>query len=538
MSDAGPEADDGIRLSQRLVALHIGGMLVLVFAVLSSILWVSREHNRLAVESSQDLVRGGISAFRLRLRTLVRDYSIWDEAYQAIEVDDRPWLYSNIGSAAAEIGTLDMIEFVDPLSRESFGWHAGSPPEGEPGLLPPDLLETILALLGRDPSEEGVAKTILAKLDGEIWAFSVARVTPVNGPPEGVAVDELPLQIHGMRLNDARLRQIGAPLMLSGFRLAERPLADSASIPLLDHQGQVISYVVWTPPTPGARILKQVAVPLVIALLTVATISGISARHVSRSARRLERALRDAQAADHSKTEFLSNVSHELRTPMNGILGVAQLLETTPLDAEQQELLAMLFTSANAQMALISDLLDFSRIESGNRQLVLAPFRPAAQLRDVVDMIRVAADGKGIRLDGDWTEIDGVEVIGDGKAFRQVVTNLVSNAVKFTSVGHVEVTAGLRADGPLTSIVVRVSDTGRGIPPEALGRIFDRFYQADSSMTRSAEGTGLGLAISQSLAFMMDGRIEVESELGRGSTFVFAAPFEVVAEPGGARHAA
>jgi len=538
VSDAEPEADNGIRLSHRLVALHIGGMLVLIFAVLSSVLWVSREHNRLAVESSQELVQGGVSAFRLRLRTLVRDYSIWDEAYQAIETGDREWLYSNIGSAAAEIGTLDLIEFVDPFSRQSFGWRAGTPPEGEAALLPPDLLDTILGLLQHDGGEEGIGKTILAQLDGEPWAFSVARVTPVNGPPPGVAVDELPLQIHGLRLSGTRLRQIGGPLMLPSLRLADGPTAGSASIPLLDHEGQVIAYVAWTPPKPGARILKQVALPLLIALLTVATISGVSARHVSRSARRLERALRDAQAADHSKTEFLSNVSHELRTPMNGILGVAQLLETTPLDAEQQELLAMLFTSANAQMALISDLLDFSRIESGNRQLVLAPFQPAAQLREVVDMIRVAADGKGIRLVGDWTEIAGIEVIGDGKAFRQIVTNLVSNAVKFTSVGRVEVSAGLRTDGPLTSIVVRVSDTGRGIPPEAIGRIFDRFYQADGSMTRSAEGTGLGLAISQSLAFMMDGRIEVESELGRGSTFVFAAPFEVVAEPGGARHAA
>jgi signal transduction histidine kinase len=533
-----PEADEGIRLSHRLVTLHIGGILVLVFVVLSSVLWVSREHNHLAIESSQELVRSGVTAFRLRLRTLVRDYSVWDEAYEAIRAGDRKWLYSNIGNAAAEIGTLDLIEFVDPITHEGFGWRAGTPPESESGLLPPDLIDTILRLLDGDASDEGVAKTVLAKLDGEPWAFSVARVTPVNGPPAGVALDELPLQIHGLRLSDARLRLIGTPLMLESLRLADEPLPGYASIPLLDHQSRVIKYMVWLPPKPGARILRQVAVPLLIALLIVATISGISARHAARSARRLERALSEAQAADHSKTEFLSNVSHELRTPMNGILGVAQLLETTPLDSEQQELLAMLFTSANAQMALISDLLDFSRIESGNRRLVLAPFQPATLLRDVADMIRVAAEGKGIRLEGDWTGLEGVEVIGDAKAYRQIITNLVSNAVKFTEEGSVTVTAGLQDEGPRTAVVVRVADTGRGIPPDALGRIFERFYQADGSTTRSAEGTGLGLAISQSLALMMDGRIEVESVLGRGSTFVFAVPFDLVVEPRGERHAA
>ncbi|MFT3974785.1 MAG: ATP-binding protein [Amaricoccus sp.] len=538
MSGVDPEGDEGIRLSHRLVALHIGAILVLIFAVLSSVLWVSREHNHLAAESSEELVRGGLSAFRLRLRTLVRDYSIWDEAYDAIESDDRPWIYSNIGNAAAEIGTLDLIEFVDTATGESFGWRAGSPPEGESGLLPPDLLATIFGLLRDGDSDEGVAKTVLAKFGGEPWAFSVARVTPVNGPPPGVAVEDLPLQIHGLRLNDARLRQIGGPLLLDNLQLADAPAPGRASIALLDHDGHVISYVTWSPPKPGARILKQVALPLLIALLTVATISGISARHAARSARRLERALHDAKAADHSKSEFLSNVSHELRTPMNGILGVAQLLETTPLDAEQRELLTMLFTSANAQMALISDLLDFSRIESGNRELVLAPFRPAEVMRDVTDMIRVAADSKGIRLDARWETIEGVDLLGDGKAFRQIVTNLVSNAVKFTEAGSVDVTAGLRPDGGRAVVFVQVTDTGRGISAEALPRIFDRFYQVDGSSTRSAEGTGLGLAISQSLAEMMGGAIHVESVLGKGSTFVFSAPFEAVAEPDGARHAA
>lgn len=539
MSGADPEADQGIRLSHRLVGLHIGGIALLFFVVVSTVLWVSREHNHLAAQSSQELVRSGIAAFRLRLQTLVRDYSIWDEAYDAIQTNDRTWVYSNIGNAAAEIGTLDLIEFVEPATGETFGWQAGSPPEGEPDLLPPELLQTIIDMLDNTRAEEETGQTLLALFEGDLWTFSVARVTPVDGPPPGVETEDLPLQIHGVRLSDARLlRQIGAPLMLDGLHLAEERKPGMASVPLIGVDGQVLRYVVWTPPRPGAHILRQVAVPLLIALLVVATISAISARHTARSARRLERALQDAKAADRSKSEFLSNVSHELRTPMNGILGVAQLLETTPLDGEQEELLAMLFTSANAQMALISDLLDFSRIESGNRQLIVAPFAPASVVRDVTDMIRVAADSKGIRLGADWEAIEGVELLGDGKAFRQIVTNLVSNAVKFTDDGSVEVTAGLLPDPERRVVFVRVADTGRGISAEALPLIFDRFYQVDGSSTRSAEGTGLGLAISQSLAQMMGGSIQVESVPGMGSTFVFSAPFGSFAKPDGARHAA
>lgn len=537
---AGPEshADLWTGLPHRLVALHVGGMLVLVFAVLSSVLWVTREHNELAIEAQEILVHGGISAFRLRLRTLVRDYSVWDEAYAAVEGDDRAWLYSNIGIAAAEIGTLDLIAFVDPSTTVSFGWREGSPAEGDAVPLPVDLLGTILELLSSDPADEGVAKTILASLDGQPWAFSVSRVTPVGGPPPDVALESLPLQIHGLRLSDARLRQIGSTLMLDDLHLADEPPTDMAAVPLINHLGAVISYVAWPPPTPGGRILRQVALPLLIALLTVATVSAISARHASRFASRLERALRDAKAADHSKSEFLSNVSHELRTPMNGILGVAQLLEATPLDDEQRELVAMLFTSANAQMALISDLLDFSRIESGNRQLVMAPFEPAAVVRDVVDMIRVTAAEKHVRLDARLEGACGVEVSGDAKAFRQIVTNLLGNAVKFTAAGSVEVVATARPGEHASVLSVRVADTGRGIPAEALPRVFERFYQTDGSLTRSAEGTGLGLAISQGLATMMGGRIEVESVLGEGSTFTFAAPFELVSDKKGSLDAA
>jgi len=189
-------------------------------------------------------------------------------------------------------------------------------------------------------------------------------------------------------------------------------------------------------------------------------------------------------------------------------------------------------------MALISDLLDFSRMESGNRHLIEEPFSPAVVLKDLGEMFRVAAAKKAIDFSLDYGALHGLTVSGDERAFRQIVTNLIGNAVKFTDHGGVELRVRVTCDEVVAEVLVAVTDTGRGIPADALPHIFDRFYQADSSLTRSTEGTGLGLAISQNLARMMSGRIEVESEPGIGSTFTFATRFAIVDTAGPARNAA
>jgi signal transduction histidine kinase len=251
-----------------------------------------------------------------------------------------------------------------------------------------------------------------------------------------------------------------------------------------------------------------------------------------RSARRLELALAAAKAADRSRSEFLSNVSHELRTPMNGVIGAIQLLELTDLDDEQRELVTLLMSSATAQMSLISDLIDVSRIDSGNRRVESVPFAPAAILGEVTDMMNVTALRKQIRLAVDRGGLEGLVLRGDAQAFRQIMTNLVGNAVKFTAVGGVTVHAtATPGHHGRTELTVSVADTGPGIPAGALRRIFERFYQVDSSMSRVGEGTGLGLAISEKLAHAMGGEIRVSSELGAGSTFVFSVWLEVVEEP-------
>ena len=527
-----------LRLSHRLVALHIGGVALLILVVLGSVLWISAKHNELAAKSSARLVRGGLTAFRVKVETLVYDYSVWDEAYQALKQDDRTWLYSNIGTAATDIGTLDLIVFVRPETGQEFGWQVGSPPAGESGLLPAETLAAVLGLVAGAEPADGAKRSFFALLDGEPWALSAAQVRPLAGVSDGTPSDRLPRQIHGLRISPERLSELSESLLTDGLHLAGAEGEGPVSVKLRDHLGNPIASVAWDPPQPGASILRQVAIPLALALAVASMISAVSSRYAVRSARRLEQALLAAKAADRSKTEFLSNVSHELRTPMNGILGAAQLLEMTKLDDEQRELVAVLHASGNAQMALISDLIDWTQLEGGDRRLASEPFQPAAVLKELTEMMRVAAGKKKIAFEADFRALAGVTLLGDGRAFRQIVTNLLSNAVKFTDRGRVELQARLAQGADTAEVVVEVRDTGRGIPEAALARIFDRFYQVDGSWTRGNEGTGLGLAISQRLSELMGGRIEVASEVGVGSTFAYRVSLAVARRSGDALDAA
>jgi signal transduction histidine kinase len=273
-----------------------------------------------------------------------------------------------------------------------------------------------------------------------------------------------------------------------------------------------------------------VAPPLGLAILAVMVLSTSVARLIVRSADRLERALAAARAADDSKTEFLSTVSHELRTPMNGIMGVAQLLELTRLDQEQRELVNVLTASARTQMSLISDLLDLARIESGHVVLASEPFAPGPVLREIVELVRTAAQAKRVAVESDIDALRGVQLLGDERAFRQVATNFLGNAVKFTEQGKVRLQAGVKLGDATAAVEVRVSDTGPGIAPDDLVRIFERFMRCNSSRARH-EGTGLGLAISRQLADLMGGTIGVESTLGTGSTFTFRVSLPLVGAP-------
>jgi signal transduction histidine kinase/ActR/RegA family two-component response regulator len=291
-----------------------------------------------------------------------------------------------------------------------------------------------------------------------------------------------------------------------------------------------VGHVIWRPELPGSKILAVLGPLTFVSGLAVAMLMWVLAQSLARATEGLraardtaEAARAEAERASAAKSEFLASMSHEIRTPLNGIMGYTDILLHDPtLQGRHRHGLERIRVSGSALLTVVNDVLDFSKVEAGQVELHPEPFSPAALIDNAVSIVQSEADRKGLALvvhqDGSLPD----HLLGDQDRIRQVLLNLLNNAIKFTRTGEVRLVASSSASEKGRWVLrFAVTDTGIGIPPEALGSLFQRFKQVDGSLHREFGGTGLGLAISKRLVALMGGEIGVESTPGQGSTFWF-----------------
>jgi signal transduction histidine kinase/ActR/RegA family two-component response regulator len=292
-------------------------------------------------------------------------------------------------------------------------------------------------------------------------------------------------------------------------------------IPLMSEDGYCVGSFCVLDSKPRNFTTEQIEIMRSLASLAERELQNVALSKSLEEARVARQAAEDAVKA---KSAFLAMMSHEIRTPMNGVLGIADILAGTELTSTQREYVNLVQMSGNTLLALINDILDFSKIESGRLELESLPLSPRPFLKETLALQIHAAHAKGLTLESEVDAAVPESFMGDGCRLRQIIINLVGNALKFTKKGVVRVEVGMVKQDDQQRIIFQVKDTGVGIAPENLEKLFQAYSQAEASTSRHYGGTGLGLSISKLLVELMGGAIWVESVPGQGSTFSFTIP--------------
>jgi signal transduction histidine kinase len=510
-----------LALTGALTMLAVGG---------GAVLYAWSAIDALTARDETGLMARAIERKGVRLKEDVASVTVWTEAYdKTARRYDPAWADINYGQYFSQYMHHDLSVVIDARDRLIYASQGGEVAQDRRAFEP--LVAAARPLIAKARAAErakrraapaakgfdriGQAEGFVA-VGGKVYLLAAStvapevedRARPLDGPD--------PMAISGVEVGAAFMRALADDY---GFDHAhfDAPQAepDEPYITLFDERGVRIGAIAWTPDRPGQAVLAGAWRPLTgagVALLLLLALLALRIRSVSRT---LVRAARAAEAADTAKSEFLANMSHEIRTPLNAVLGMTQVMETGQLDEVQRGRLQLIRESGQTLLGLLNDVLDLSKIQAGKLEISAAPFDLGQLATGAVRAFEVQAAAKDLSLRlivapearGEWQ--------GDALRLRQVLTNLISNAVKFTAEGEVRLRIDRAADG----LVFAVEDTGPGIAPEALDRLFDRFAQADASTTRRFGGTGLGLAICREICGLMGGRLEVESRPGEGTVF-------------------
>lgn len=513
-------------------------VLVSVLGALALTLQAARQVDR--TDTAEDLALAGRTLARTldRMERELTSATVWDAAYTAMGGSlDIPWADTNFASYYHEQFDHDLT-FVVRADRVTYASRDGLPTSAEAlGGFPAATRRYAADISDRASKARGagrlstageVTSTGLLRVDGAVYLVALASVTAESAEAAAGYTGPPAVVVTARRLDAAFISQFAADLGFSGLALLDAPPERGPSMTLTDLGGAPIGALAWSPHNPGLSLIRSIAPWIIIGFIVLAVAGAVLMQRVAEALAKMEAgrlaliaAKEAAEAADAAKTLFLANMSHEVRTPLNGVLGMAQVMAADTLSEPQAKRLRILEESGRSLLALLNDILDIARLEHGGVRLRTEIFDLAAMVDAACAAFSGAAAAKGLALIVDLDEDLRGRWTGDPVRLRQVLGNLVANAVKFTDEGSVTLRVRRAGKGGLR---FEVEDTGLGIAPEHLTDLFKTFSQVDSSLTRTHDGAGLGLAICRELIELMNGTIGVHSTPGEGSCFYFTVP--------------
>lgn len=526
----------------RLIVGIVGAAAVLVIVsilgALALMAVAARQLDRIEATDEIEITQRTIVRTLERMEREVTSATVWDAAYTAIGWKvDADWADSNFATYYRDQFKHD-LSFVVRSGQVAYASVGGKrTPAAALGGFPEATapIAASLAAKARDARHAGllstageVTRTGLMRIDGAIYLVAFAAVTPETKVAD-LAYDGPPaIVVSARRMDAAFVRTLSEDLGLNDLVLSQGLDAMTPRVVLSDINGRPVATLAWEAENPGLTLLKNIAPGLLVGFLLLGSAGFVLLRRVAEALRKLETgrleliaAKEQAEAANEAKTRFLANMSHEVRTPLNGVLGMAQVMSADTLSEPQAKRLRILEESGQALLALLNDILDIARLESRAVRLRAEMFDLAGLVEASCAAFSGAAAAKGLSLTVDIApELRG-RWTGDPMRLRQVLGNLVANAIKFTDQGGVTVRVRPATKGGLR---FEVEDTGMGVAAEHQPALFKTFSQVDSSITRAYDGAGLGLSICRELVELMGGTIGMHSALGLGSSFHFTVP--------------